>query len=270
MLKSLRLEDTQSQGVFIGSSSYVTVRQCALKNMAQEGIRINGSTGVLIDKCSITAPGTEGLRLTSSNGCVATKNKIKNTVEEGIQADGDMHTFEANTITAPGAEGILLGNGVTGCLNALVSGNKITKSGNDGISCLADAQQCTILENDVDDPENEGINTADGPGGHFISKNKLRSTGDHSIVIESDGCTIHKNSIATSAEDGIRIATECSGALVIKNTITKCLENGITVRGTGNTFVGNKASKSGLFDLDDDTLPGENTYINNKFGTIAP
>ncbi|MBI4878804.1 MAG: right-handed parallel beta-helix repeat-containing protein [Planctomycetes bacterium] len=270
MLKSLRLEDTQSQGVFIGSSTYVTVRQCALKNTGEDGILVTSSTGVLIDKCSITAPGGDGINLHDCDGCVVQKNKIKNASMEGIEADGDMHTFEANTIDGTGEAGIQVGDGATGCRNALVLGNKITGAGTVGILCFADAQDCSILENSVINSVVQGVIAEAGSDGHVISKNTVRETGDYGVFIDSDFCALLQNTVTESAEDGIRIALGCSGALVSKNTVTKASMSGFSVVGTGNVFVQNKASKSQDYDLDDQTGPEQNIFINNSFSTVAP
>ncbi|MBI4878806.1 MAG: right-handed parallel beta-helix repeat-containing protein [Planctomycetes bacterium] len=270
MLKSLRLENTQSQGVFIGSSTYVTIRQCALKDVAQDGIQINGSSGVLIEKCSITAPGGDGIHVHLSDGCVAVKNKIKNAGVEGIEADGDMHTFEANTIDGTGGAGILLGDGAAGCSNVLVLENKVTATFSYAIWCRPDSRDCTILGNDLIEPGSDGIYVTGGSDGHLIAKNALRDGHDLGITLESDWCSLLQNTITEPAADGIFIGTTCSGALVSKNKVTKSGGNGVGVQGTGNAFVQNKASKSAAYDLDDDTLPGDNVYINNTFPTIAP
>ena len=60
---------------------------------------------------------------------------------------------------------------------------------------------------------------------------------------------------------------EATGNVLRKNKVTQAKKEGFLVSDGGNTLRNNRATKSGMFDLHDDSGSGTNVYQGNKFQT---
>jgi hypothetical protein len=270
VVDGLVLENALEHLVVIAGSSEVTILRCTLQNTPDEGDGINAenSANLVIEKNLFRDVGGDGVDFDDDTDEVTdsriAKNRFERLGDGAVDLDGSGHLVEKNRVSRADV------------------GVQVDEGGTDS----------TVSKNTIEDTDDSGID-ADGANNVF-EKNKLRRLGDEGIHINGDGNRVEKNKVdfaddeaidvegsdnqflsnkgKNSGGNGVEVGEPESpgtttGNLFEANKITGSAENGFLVRDTGNTFRANKASKSGGFDLLDETTPGGNTYEDNQFGT---
>jgi parallel beta-helix repeat protein len=262
------LADGFEDDLQIVGSSDVTVRRCELDGGALDGISVDDSTDVLIEKNRFADQGDDGIDFDQGEGpvtnSVISKNRFDKVADDAIDLDGSGHLVEKNRASRCD-QGIHVNEGSTG--NSIEK-NTISNTGNDGIEL--DGSDNDVLKNKIDRAGDEGI--AVHGDGNRVEKNKIDRADDEAIDVEGSNNEIISNLGKNSRGNGVEVGEEAApgeatGNLFEHNKIFGSAEHGFLVRDTGNTFRANKAAKSGGFDLLDETVPGGNVYLDNKFGT---
>lgn len=254
--------------VEIVGSNDVVIRRCELDGGALDGIGVDASTNVLIEKNRFDGQGDDGIDFDDSEGPVTSsrisKNRFERVADDAIDLDGSGHLVEKNRASRCG-RGIHVDESSTG---NTVEKNTIQNS--DDTAIEVDGSQNTILKNKLQNLGDEGISVHGDR--NRVEKNKIDRADGEAIDVEGSENEILSNFGKNARGNGIEVGeSDTPGAatnnLFEHNKIMSANEHGFLVRDTGNTFRANQASKSGGFDLLDDTVAGGNVYENNKFGT---
>jgi len=279
----------------VRSSSAVTIQKNGIEHTEEDGIRAIDSTGVVIQKNTLSVIGNDGIDtsdddvLGPATDCVILKNKVFGAGDDAIEIEGSGHRVEKNTLDSLVEDGIALDDSATG---TTVAKNKISNADKSGINCNGTAN--VIEKNTVRDggADSDGI-SVDGndnvvaknkiTGGHEgiaargignrYESNKISAVNEDGFDVEADDSTFVGNKITKAAQRGIDIEDNDAlpglgtGNVFERNKITASGEYGIQVSTGDNTFRSNKAAKSGIADLRDESLTGTNVYENNKFKT---
>jgi parallel beta-helix repeat protein len=260
--------------VDILASQDVTVRRCTFTN-GEDGVRAHdGSTGVLIEKNRFTAIDNDAVDFTADEtpspaaSSRVQKNQFENVGDEAIELEGSGHVVEKNKIRNVASSGITLSEtteGITVAKNRLeaVVDTAIEAEGTNHV-----VEKNTLRGVGTDDEEGISLKGS----GHRVEKNKIDAAGDEGIDVEASDCEVRSNKVTNAGDSGFEVGELDSPGVTTnnlfeRNTVTGSAANGFYVVDTGNTFTRNKASKSGTFDLLDETVPGGNVYDKNKFGT---
>ncbi|MBI4880718.1 MAG: right-handed parallel beta-helix repeat-containing protein [Planctomycetes bacterium] len=268
-VQDIRLENTaDSVGLEIVLSSAILIKGCTVDGTSGAGISVGLAGEVVIEECNVKNTGGNGITMLAS-ASVVRDTTVKNAGDDGIVVTGAANTIEGNTIMDPVDRGISLGDDPTTCESCLVVDNDI-ESAFDGIYLDAAATGNTILDNTIENSEFDGIELQDGAEHNIVSGNTIRATGDSGIECSSDYCLYSKNKLRNSSQDGFQIESAAEYCLFYKNKVKQSADDGFEVDGASNALVENQAKNSGSFDLNDDTLPGDTSYLGNTFTTVAP
>jgi nitrous oxidase accessory protein len=254
--------------ILIAGSSDVTVSRCTLRS-AENGIRTHSSSRLLIEKNRIEGVGSDGVDFDNSDGAfastvdsVVSKNRIEGAGDEAIEIEGSGHRVEKNRVTQSGEDGINTDADSTG---VMLDKNRIDRAGR-GIRLEGTGH--TVTNNRIRAPGEEGISVRGAD--HRVERNRISAPSDDGIDVEASGNVITANRIKNPNDDGFEIGDEKENSvdnLFESNKVKGARHFGFRVRDGGNTFRRNKASKSGDFDLSDESGTGTNLYEDNRFGT---
>jgi parallel beta-helix repeat protein len=104
--------------------------------------------------------------------------------------------------------------------------------------------------------------------GNTIERNKIAGTRDYGIGLLSADNIATKNSVRLAGEDGVRVQNG-TGNRLESCSISGSTNDGIRVIGGGNSFIRNKISGSGGFDVRDSEPAGGNTWEGNRYQTSS-
>ena len=194
------------------------------------------------------------LRIVDSNRVLVTKLTSRLGSGFGIEVSGGTGIrLEKNAVFGPNLDCIEMDTGA----GALVSGNKVSSCGGNGIDILSpDAQ---VVKNSIVIPDADGLTLR---GGEVAEKNKVDRAGDDGIAT-SAGASVTRCKVTSPEEDGIQVdgnagsytSNSVKGAgndcfqvtgtdnLFQSNKVGDC-EDGFEIQGADNEFAGNKVSKT--------------------------
>ncbi|MBI4880721.1 MAG: right-handed parallel beta-helix repeat-containing protein [Planctomycetes bacterium] len=265
-VQGLRLRHTgDSLGLMIDTGAFINVTKCTVDDVAGTGISAEGS-GIVIDDCTVKNTGGAGIFLEASNSVIRDCT-ARNSAAQGIVVYGSVNTIEGNSI-ADVSVGVLLG-GAESCASCLVVDNRV-EDATDGIFLNGNAAGNSVLDNTIEDAKFDGVELQTGAENNIISGNTIRSVGENGLECDSAYCIYSKNSIKSPTGGGVVIEANADSCQFHKNTVISAGGDGFHVDGSLNSLLENQAKKSGAYDLDDNTAPGSNVYLNNKFKTFAP
>ena len=256
------------EGVEIVGSNDVVIQRCELDGGALDGIRVDASSDVRIEKNRFDGQGDDGIDFDDSEGPVTnsriSKNRFERVADDAIDLDGSGHLVEKNRASRCG-QGIHVEENSTD--NSI---EKNTIQNSDDTAIEVDGSQNVVLKNKLQNLGDEGISVHGD--GNRVEKNKIDRADDEAIDVEGSDNEILSNFGKNASGNGIEVGeSDTPGAatnnLFEHNKIMGSHEHGFLVRDTGNTFRANQASKSGGFDLLDETVLDGNVYEDNKFGT---
>jgi len=269
LVSNLTLQNSaDSSGVVIMFSSDIHLEGCKVLDVAFDGVGVLLTFNVWITNCSIKNVGLHGIELVTAD-CVISGNTIKNAVECGVLVVGERNTVDSNVIKSTGFAGIQLGDSPATCEDSLVLENTIRES-LDGIYVDATAIDCSILDNTIKEPLSDGIEVQSLAVGHVIDGNTVKKPGDSGFELDALNLRVTRNKVKKSVDDGFFIQWNAAECLLYGNIAKKCADDGFQVDGTDNSLVGNTATGSGDFDLQDANPAGSNAYVDNTFGSIGP
>ncbi|MBI4880719.1 MAG: right-handed parallel beta-helix repeat-containing protein [Planctomycetes bacterium] len=268
-VRGLRLRHTSdSAGITIGLAGSILIKGCTVSDTAFAGISAALVSDVVIEECTVKNAAGDGIA--GWMGMSVVRNTtVQNVGGSGILIVGYANTIEGNSIRNCAAQGIRLGNGADLCESCLVVENRVASAA-DGIYLDAKATGNSVLDNVVEDTTSDGIELQDGAEYSIVSGNAIRGAGTAGMDVDAGFCSLSENKVQKAAGAGFEVEANASSCLFFKNKAAHAGEDGFSVGGSPNTFVENRASHSGGHDLDDDTAPGSNVYLGNKFKTIAP
>ncbi len=267
-VQDIRLRHTaDSVGLNIDQSSPIRVKRCTVDDAAVAGIAIVQSGGVVIEDCLVKNSGGDGIELFAASSVVR-DTTVRDAGANGISVVGFANTLEGNRVEGGGSAGIKLG-GLMACESCLVVDNRVEGAW-DGILLADNAEGNTVLENTIVDTDRDGIELLDGAESSVITGNTMKGIGANGMKLDSAYCLHSKNDIKDTAEHGVFIGANADACLFYKNKVTKAGTDGFQVNGVGNALTENLAKQSGGYDLNDNTAPGSNVLLGNKFGTVAP
>jgi len=252
----------------IVGSNNVVIRRCELDGGALDGIGVDDSTNVLIEKNHFERQGDDGIDFDQEEGPVThariSKNRFERVSDDAIDLDGSEHLVEKNRARRCGT-GIHVEEGSSG--NTL---EKNTIEDSDDTAIAIEGSDNHVVKNKIRRAGDEGISVHGD--GNRVESNKIDRADDEALDVEGNDNEFFSNQGTNSGGNGVEVGEAnapgaATGNLFDHNKIAGSSENGFLVRDTGNTFRANNASKSGGFDLLDETIPGGNVYENNHFGT---
>lgn len=272
VVDGLAFENAPERLVLVEDSSAVTIQRSTFEDTVDEGrgIQAYRSTSLVVQKNVFQRIAGDGVifeedPLALVTDSLVAKNRFEQIDDEAIDLTGSGHRLEKNRIRRSEV-GIELDVDAS---DTTVEKNTVEDTED---SCIElEGSGSTAVKNKLRRCGDEGIHLK-GPGNRAES-NKIDAPGDDGIDVESDDNVVVGNKVKGAGGSGIEVEDEldspgtATGNLFEANKITGSGENGIEVSSGGNTFRSNKASKSALFDLRDDSLTGTNVYEANKFGT---
>lgn len=282
--------DAQGIGVGIGiqNSTHITLKNLRVRNAGTDGIGIASSSDVRIEKCRVEATGAHGINTISSTGLALVRNTIRSPQQNAIVMASTMSVIRDNRIEGVpqdnGVEihsnnvsvfdnriedcfgvGIFIEAGAANPRKILIAGNRI-EAVRTGVNTWAGAEGVSVLDNDVRATTLSGI--AFGGTGHLAAGNKLKRTNygirtvSHNVIVG--------NRVDRSLEEGLSLLGP--GSTLERNRVRRSKRYGVyvAVAAHDNLICFNNVKQSATYDLHDDSSPGDNEFIGNVFGTIAP
>ncbi len=257
-------------GFLVVGSQDVTIGRFSVRSVTEDGIEAMGSSGVHLADGKISGCGSDGISFADSDpGTPVTSSditnvKIKDCVNDGIDVLGsDIVVSRCSVADArdDGFESDDRGAGPVRFENC-----KVKDAGSDGFNLGAPAStafQCSSTASDDDGFDVEGA----GSRVESCTSKKSKSNG---FQMEVDGATLLACQAIGSARNGYDL-TSVTNSRLENCTAKTSREDGfyLDVNSSLNTLVGNSASKSREFDLDDESA-GDNTFQSNTFKTSDP
>jgi len=176
-------------GIYVAYSGYVVIDGLTVRNSLGNGIRIFNSNYVEILNCIIRSNGDKAIYYRDSSYAVVDNCEVYENRGAGIYIQGspaqsdypvvtDNLVYNQNIAKPEGADGIAFGNSVN---YALIKGNIVFRSWDDGIDTCCGTMYTTIEDNTVfyngDGPEGDG----DGNGIKVSTGNAFGSGGGHVV-----------------------------------------------------------------------------------------
>ena len=256
-----------TNGIDVFESVGITIQQFAVSGATIEGIRSNDSTGVNVLSGKISDCGSDGIRFGEDipvNTAQITGVKVKNCASDGVQVRGQ---------------------------DIVVSKCKVSDVEDDGFESEAGSSGVRFEECKVNDADSDGFLLIGA--GTVAVDSSAKNCGDDAFDVEGAGSRV-ESCVAKGSDsrgfgvddaDGVAVVSckaignddegfqlqNATNSQIESCTAKKSGDAGFSLTGTstGNTLTGNKASKSGTFDLSD-VSEGTNTFTENDFKTVDP
>jgi len=288
--------DGEDNALRLGFCEGVKVSNLIFRNAVEALVLVQFGTDNRIEDCRFEgseAGQEDGIRIEGGNGTEVTNSRFVNIQRHGADIDstatyigdcefihcgqgsefpvmrlyGNHLTIEKNKIEDDGqGMGIFLGQNGKNSLNALVRKNKIVGVGMDAIQ-MVNVLDSLVVGNVIKGSFFDGIDLQAGSDGNTIKKNRISGSGDIGIEVSSDHNQVCKNRIKKSGATGIAIYGPSESCNWIKNRIRSSGAAGFFVFGVDHVFKKNNVKGSSTFDLQDETPPDSNKYVQNAFGT---
>lgn len=268
VLKNLRLENHPSNAIYFSNSNEGQVLGCRISNSVLTSILFNNSNAARIENNKLTDSGSYGIRVTDSQGAYISKNQVVRSTFTSISVLGDFHTIEDNTIQDSASNGIRVASDLDSATSCLLVGNTVNNSADDSIVLYENAFSCSVIDNTISDSQADGMYLRQNGDGHLLEGNKVKKPAFAGYRLYADDVVMSNNQVKKAGADGFVITFLADNGLFHKNVSKKATEDGFRVSGAPHTFTQNMAKQSGEYDLNDTTLPGSNTYVNNQFETL--
>jgi len=269
-LKNLRVRNCAGNAaISLVACGQIRVDRCRVSGVqGAGGIEVAGCLGVTIDRCRVKDVALTGVDI-NAGGTVVRRTRITAPGKHGIQIWGGANSAIDNRITAAGEDGIVLGGDGGSCNAALLAGNRIDLSGSKGIRFTEFASACYAFDNHIHGGPT-GLYVQVSSDQHVLDGNIVRKTATRGLLLDGTDCLISRNNLKKGgAIAGFTIAGDNN--ILSENRIRKMTTYGVEIYAcTGNAVIGNTVTGSGNFDLDDDTNPGDNSFVDNVFGTVKP
>ncbi|MBD2752299.1 NPCBM/NEW2 domain-containing protein [Spirosoma sp. BT704] len=240
---------TASEGVNLGSSSYITVRNIKITQTLSAGLLSNNGNGITLSGNDITFSGENGVNFTGSGNTILVENNlIEDANNTGFMINVYQNfTFRGNTVQRIGLSAGRGGNGdgtysglQSACnSNSLIENNVFDQLGYTGVSI---GSSTTVRYNRV---SNFCQTKSDG-GGLYISNGGRANLTDvkfqSNIVYNGIGAPEGTQVQSTSGAHGIFLDDCTLNAEVSGNTIFHVSGMGIFLRGAYNCTIKNNTS----------------------------
>jgi parallel beta-helix repeat protein len=253
-------------GIDVFESNDVTIQKFAVTGVTEEGVRADDSTDIRLLDGRVHGTGADGVLFGDSVGvtsCQITAVKVSKSGSDGIEAFGT---------------------------NVLVSNCRVSGVEGDGFESQEGLSPVRFEQCKATRAEGDGFNM--GAVGTVAVGCTAKKCGDDGFDVEGNGSSLEDCQAKGSRDRGFGIddvdgvdvlscsAVGCGGqGFELQNATNtqvedcsakKSGEEGFLLSGesSGNTLVGNEASKSGSFDLGDNS-EGPNTFTDNRFRTIS-
>ena len=226
-------------------------------------ITIDGSTDITLIGLTAALGEDDGIVVTDSEFVSILKCRIENVDGVGVSLAGSSHFVEKCRFTDTGDNALSLEDGSE---NIFVDKNRFIET-NGAMSVHGDGH--TITRNKIKDSGDEGISLV--ATNCLVIKNRFNGVDDDALDVEGDDNWLLLNKAKNIGSNGVEVSPAAGDPFVVtgnlfeKNKMTGATDNGFFVHTAGNTFIKNKATKSGAFDLFDDAGEDANIYEKNKF-----
>ncbi len=253
-------------GIDVFESNDVTIQKVAVSGTTAEGVRADDSTDIRLLDSRVRGTGADGVLFGNDVGvtsCQITGVKVSNSASDGIEAMG---------------------------INVVVTDCKVSNVGDDGFESEGTLGPVRFENCKASHAESDGFDI--GAPGTVVIGCSAKKCDDDGFDVEGSGSHL-ENCVAKGSDDrgygvddtnGIELVS-CSAVgnggqgfelmNVDNSQVTTCTakksgEEGFSLGGTssGCTLTGNKATKSGTFDLSD-VSEGPNTFTDNEFRSIS-
>ena len=167
------------------------------------------SDKVTISSNTVTKSINDGIMTSLSNDISIKDNIVKSSRAYGIRGTNSstITALSGNKITDSYDNGIML-SVETNC-SCSIKNNKISNSGSDGI-VVSDSYCNDITDNEIIDPEEEGIVVTSGICSKAVTGNKISNAGSHGIqvITGSSAGSVTNNEITGASGYGIHLTSE--------------------------------------------------------------
>jgi len=267
--------------------SLVGLKVTGGQGRAGHGIHVESTTGLLVSRCTCEFNAEDGLLVESSDLVTIEKSRFLDNGDDGIDCFESTHCLVAkNVVERSDERGIAVGSDSALVLDALVTRNRVTDSGLEGIRISS--HKGVADRNRVDGSERAGIAVGDdkvfdltdivlshntvkntvGDGmalygtGNVAEDNKIQDSLVSGINVDGDGPhTVTGNKIVR-AEDGIALRTGTGGNTVTGNRVSSIDDDGYEVGSDGNVLESNRSRSVG--DNGFEISGTGNTFLSNS------
>jgi parallel beta-helix repeat protein len=256
-----------TNGIDVFESDDVTIEKFAVSGVTVEGVSANDSTGVRLLNGRISDCGSDGVRFGEFepvNSVEITGLKVKHCGSDGMQLHGQDIVVSHCKVADVEDDGF---ESEAGAGPVRFEDCKVSHAGSDGFLLIAPgsaAVDCVAKSCDDDAFDVEGA------GSHLENCQAKGSDSRGFGLDEVDGVEVLSCKAIGNGDEGFELV-EATNCRVESCVAKKSGDAGFSLTGisSGNTLTGNKASKSGTFDLSDSS-EGTNTFTDNHFATVNP
>ena len=178
---------------------------------SEYGIDIGTTAGsvedVIVSNCTVTN-NTFGIFVTYDDGVKILNSTISNNEQSGITLEYSSHAYIENST--------------------------IYMNGQDGISCYYDADNCTIVGNNITANSQDGIQYLGG--GSTAAGNYIVENGRHGILVSGSNSLIYDNWIVANNDSGIEISYS-GNSTISSNVVCNNTAYGIHIEGSSTDWV---------------------------------
>jgi len=259
-------------GILIQSSTDVTVTKCVIANTGDDGIRADACAMITVSKCRLDDIGDDGIAFSEGLGTIKTNDSVieKCTIRECSDDAVDINGNDNEVIKCRafdvGEDGFELDEDAGGTGN-LFERCSATNCEEDGFLVGSGSFGNTLIKCKAVNCEDDWIDVEGSD--NRIERCRAVACDDDGFDIDGSGNDFLRNQAIRCSDDGYEV--DGLNNHFEKNVSRSASENGFQIdsAATGNAFTGNKASKSGDRDMEDNSQHGMNMFDRNKFRKVA-
>jgi len=262
-LKGLKIRNADL-GVGAAGTVGLRIEDCLIEQMTSHGVLINTSMGCSLESSRVRHTGDDAVVIDEAAGCSVIDSKISHSGGLGIEIAGVQHSIVGNRFEKTQSGAIRAGSGAN-TSGLLIADNRFRLDANGAIQAL-NSVDLSIVSNDFRGGEGSGVYATETTAFMLVDDNRFKKIDGSAILFRSQNSTVSRNR-TKQCQNGIVPQSASTGCLFQENVLKKSTEYGIYNQATGNVFLGNVASKSVHFDLNDLQDPTQNAWIGNSIGT---
>lgn len=256
-----------AQGIDVSNSTNVRIESFAVASVSGDGVVVNSSANVDLIGGRIQKCGDDGLEFGDPGTPVAggelTRLKVKECGGDGIDIVGSDIVVSFCSVKNVGDDSFEAGNEGAGPVR--FERCKSKDAGSDAFdlsSANTVASFCTATGPGDDGFDIEGV-------GCRAENCKAKGSDSNGFSLEGESQTV-KDCVSSGGERGYALISATNGRVENCKAVKNDFGVSLDANSTGNTVTGCTSTTSKVFDLEDQSGGGANTFTSNKFKRVTP
>jgi len=262
-LKGLKIRNAVL-GVGSAGTPGVRIENCVIEQMTNIGVFFQLGMGCSVEKSRVRHIGNHAVYFEDSVACSVIDSKLSDVGGDGVFVEGIQHSIIGNLFEKISMKPIRAGEDAS-TSGLLIADNRFRIDEN-GAILATNSVDLSILANDFRGGSGSALYTTETTSFVLIDDNRFKKTDGSAVLFRSDNSTVSRNR-TKQCRNGIVPQPASTGCVFQANVLKKSTQHGIYNQAVGNVFLGNVASKSAGFDLNDLEAAVQNAWIGNAFGT---